>query len=139
MGMEYYQSENIETEEPIKTTETDLGTGTAIMKCKVCRGSGINEREAGLISWECPTCKGTGQVARENPNIEELDRVPNIPVEASKEIKVIDDKPDNNGDDLQQSPDGVGVDTPTPGSGVARKPAKPKKSQAKGKARKARR
>lgn len=32
-------------------------------KCPECHGLKIIEKEAGLISWTCPTCKGTGEVA----------------------------------------------------------------------------
>lgn len=62
------------------------------MKCPECNGRKIIEREAGLISWACPTCKGTGEVAGENPTMEELDRVNNegihIPAEAIDSIEL---------------------------------------------------
>lgn len=82
-------------------------------KCPDCSGLGIIEKEAGLISWACPICKGTGEVA--------------------------DDKPSDNGDDLQRGDSGDKLDSPTTGSGVAREPAKPKKRKASKKTRKARR
>ena len=102
--------EDLPNMEPIEQVEEpSLPPG----KCPECKGRKIIEKEAGLISWTCPTCNGTGEVA--------------------------DDKPDNDGDDLQRGDSGDRLDTPITRSTDTRKPKQPKKSKAKGKARKARR
>ena len=82
-------------------------------KCPDCSGLGIIEKEAGLISWACPACNGTGEVT--------------------------DDKPDDNGDDLSVGDSGDRLDNQPTGSRATGKPKQPKKPKAKKKARKARR
>ena len=102
--------EDLPNMEPIEQAEEpSLPPG----KCPECKGRKIIEKQAGLISWACPTCKGTGEIA--------------------------DDKPSDNGDDLQRGDSGDRVDNQPTGSGVTREPAKPKKPKTKKKTRKARR
>ncbi len=129
--------------------------------CTDCGGGGLIEKAAGLISWACVTCNGTGvvlDVLTKEQFEENYAKATGVTVEALLELGLeavpcdcdeggcagwgmkssgeVREVADGNSDEVPGATSGDRSDTPVVGSGDAGKPKQPKKSKAKAKARK---
>lgn len=99
-------------------------------KCLLCHGSGVMEREGGLVAFDCPMCKGTGEFVppEESTMSEELKAA----IKADKKVA----RKGESGDALDTGSGGDKPDDKPGGSEAASEPAKPRKSKTASKATK---